>query len=380
MLRKLYWFLKRGFYYQPLNKVIVSKANLLSNFQYLSRVNHKVKIAPVLKSNAYGHGIVGIARILDPLSCPFFCVDSIFEAYQLLRAKIKTPILIMGYIDPNNLRIKHLPFQYAISNLELAKALDSYQRGAKVHVFVDTGMNREGIRLDELENFLRKLLECKNLRIVGLMSHFASANRKENAQTTLQIKNFQKALKILKSLKINPPYKHISASVGLFTTKNDLCNVARVGKALYGIDPLDQYNPKLTPVLKFTSRLAQIKPLKKGSLVGYMGTYKAPKDMVMGILPLGYNDGMDRRLSNKGEVELRGTLCKIIGMISMNVTAIDLTDVKAPQVGDEVVIFSDQQMAPNSIINIAKLCGTTPYDIMVNLVTTTRRVVLDLVN
>ncbi len=361
--------------YHPLNRIEISKDRLVGNYEYLSSINKGIKITPVLKSNAYGHGITMIGKLVDKFDAPFLCVDSLYEAFQLHKAKIKTPILIMGYIDPRSLRVKKLPFSYSVWDLQTAGALDKYQKGCEVNIFVDTGMHREGVSIEELEDFILELKEFKNINIVGLMSHLASANDPKSPQNKEQERNFKKALEICSKNHLGLKYKHLSASAGLLTLPNTECNIARVGKALYGIDPIGDF-PKLQPVLKFTTHIVQIKKLKKGGKVGYDGTFTASKDMVIGILPLGYNDGLDRRLSNRGVVQVNGVECPIIGMISMNVATIDLTHAKGVGVGDEVVVYSDNPKDKNSIQNSAKLCNTTPYDIMVNLVDSTRREVV----
>lgn len=358
--------------YHPLNRIVISEKKLTDNYNYLSTINKKIKVVPVLKSNAYGHGILKVGKLVDKFNPPFLCVDSLYEAFQLHKEKVKTPILIMGYIDPRSLKVKKFPFSYAVWNRETAEALDKYQKGCEVHIFVDTGMHREGVNVDELEDFIFELKKLKNINVVGLMSHLASANNPKNLQNKEQVKNFKKALNICNKNHLGLKYKHLSASAGLLTLPNTDCNIARVGKALYGIDPLGDF-PKLKPVLKFTSHVVQIKKLKKGGRVGYDGTFSATNDMVIGILPLGYNDGLDRRLSSVGIVQVNGVECPIIGMISMNVATIDLTNAKDVKVGDEVVIYSDNPKDKNSISNSAKLCNTTPYDIMVNLVDSTRR-------
>src|SRR5581483_5638239 len=146
MLEPFSKFLKRKSY--PLNKIYLSQKNLFHNYKYLTSLDPKIQIAPVLKSNAYGHGIELMGQVLDRVGVPFLCVDSLFEAYQLKKVGVKTPILIMGYMDPQSLMIKHLPFSYAVYDLALAKAINDYQKGAEVHIFVDTGMHREGVGIE----------------------------------------------------------------------------------------------------------------------------------------------------------------------------------------------------------------------------------------
>ncbi|HBQ50661.1 TPA: hypothetical protein DD690_01620, partial [Candidatus Daviesbacteria bacterium] len=128
--------------YKTLNRIEISRKNLLENYRFLSAINRKIKIAPVLKSNGYGHGIIEVAQILDKVGAPFFCVDSLYEAYELYKAKIKTPVLIMGYTNPENLKIKKLLFSFAVFDLQTVEILNKYQPGCAVHIFVDTGMSR----------------------------------------------------------------------------------------------------------------------------------------------------------------------------------------------------------------------------------------------
>lgn len=365
--------------YEPLNKIEIIKENLLRNYQYISSLNHNISISPVLKSNAYGHGLIQIATILDSLNCPFFCVDSLYEAYALLKAEVKTRILVMGYIDPNNLSFKKLPFSYVIWDLDQALKIAKYQRGAGIHIFVDTGMNREGVKLDDLEELLLALKKIKGINIEGLMSHLAVYSKKSSAYTKnesypkFQLQNYQKALKICKKIGINPKWKHLAASGGLLNKYTKKTNMSRCGISLYGIDREDRSNGKLKPILSLKTKIIQIKDIKKGDKVGYDSTFQAKKDMTIGVLPLGYNDGIDRRLSNKGCVLVGGSKCPIIGRISMNITTIDLTGIKRFFLGQEALVFSSNPKDPNSIQNAAKICKTLPHDLLVHINPTFRR-------
>ncbi|MBI2334704.1 alanine racemase [Candidatus Daviesbacteria bacterium] len=345
MINPLGFFKKE---YQALNRIEISRKSLLQNYKFLSVVNRKIKIAPVLKSNGYGHGILEVAGILDEVGTPFFCVDSLYEAYELFKAEIKTPVLIMGYTNPANLKIKKLPFSFAVFDLDTARVLSKFQPQAGVHIFVDTGMSREGITLEDLPDFL-KTLKKLNVKVEGLMSHLAGG------MNNLQIQRFHQAQKLVKKFGFNPKWIHPGAING---------NMARVGLKLY----------LQKPVLKFISHLAQVKKIKKGDKVGYDRTYKAKKDTIIGIIPAGYYDGVDWGLSNKGFVKIKNIFCPIIGRVSMNMTTVDLSNINA-KVGDEVVIYSDNPRDKNSIENAAKICQKIPYEILVHLAQSTKRVI-----
>lgn len=357
--------------YQTLNLIQISKQRLIVNYKQLASLDKGIQIAPVLKSNAYGHGIIEIAKVLDEVNAPFFCVDSLYEAYKLQKISVKTPILIMGYTDPENFKVKKLPFSYTVFDLELTKILDKYQPGCKVHIFVDTGMNREGIPLDELPNFLTEIKKLHNLKIEGLMSHLASADNKVDPLNKIQINNFKKALQVCKKHGINPRWIHLFNSDGLLNLPG-VGNLTRSGLALYGISS----NTNLKPILTLKTRIIQIKRIKTGDRIGYNCTFIAKHNMTIGILPLGYYDGVDRKLSNKGIVQIMGIDCPILGKVSMNITTIDITHLKNPQIGEEVIVYSNNSSDKNSIENIAKTCNKIPYEILVNLAESTRRVVI----
>ncbi len=363
--------------YKTLNRIEVLKDNLIYNYDYLSSLSKKVKIAPVLKSNGYGHGIINIARILEEKNPPFFCVDSLYEGYELLKAHIKTPILITGYTNPQNLKLKKLPFSYSLYTLDLAQIINKYQPQSAVHIFIDTGMRREGVVVEELPKFLEDLKKLTNLKIEGVMTHLASTNGKSDKIFQNQINNFKKALSILNQYKIKPKWIHIAASGGLINNEareiiSNLSNLSRAGLALYGLEN----DKNLKPTLKLTTTLGQIKQIKKGEKIGYDGTYTARQDMLVGILPIGYNDGIDRRLSNIGYVSMDGTFCKILGRVSMNITAIDLSSVKNPKIGQEVLVYSEKKDDKNSIYFASKLCKTIPYDLLIHLSESTKRIII----
>lgn len=362
--------------YHALNRIEISSSSLLYNYNYLTK-KYGRKIFPVLKSNAYGHGIVNVAKVLDQINAPFLCVDSIYEAYQLTQAEISSPILIMGYVHPDSISVKKLPFSYAVYGYEMLDAISKYQSHAGIHIFVDTGMHREGIPLKDLAMFVKKCKEL-HLKIEGLMSHLAMADKPNNKDTRNQVDNFEKAKKILEMENVFPKWLHMGASSRVLNTESypsQADNSARTGIALYGIDP-ENKNKDLKPTLTLLSTIVQIKNLIKGEKVGYDFTYSAIGNQKIAIIPIGYNDGVNRRLSNKGAVLVKDVFCPILGRVSMNLSVIDVSKVKNVVIGDEVVIYSNNPNHTNSIYNSAIMCDTIPYELLVYLHTSTKRVTL----
>lgn len=375
MLLHLRSLLGRTYYH--LNTVEISALRLRDNYTYLSSLEAGLSIAPVLKSNAYGHGLVEVARILDSLHPPFFCVDSLFEAYTLKKAGIRTPILIMGYVHPESLRVKKLPFSFAVFTTETLVAVKKYQPHAPIHIFVDTGMHREGVPFEELAQFI-ELAKNYGLRIEGLMTHLGMADEPSNTHTRDQIDQFTQARQVITDHHVSLRWIHAGASLAILHTKAfgpALGNVGRAGISLYGIDP-EGRNHTLLPVLGLYSTIVQIKELRKRESVGYDFTFTAKHAMKIALLPIGYHDGVDRRLSNKGSVLVRSVPCPIIGKVSMNMTVIDVSRVSGVQVHDRVTVYSPEPARQNSILQVSKTCRTLPYELLVHLTPFTKRVVL----
>ncbi len=365
--------------YHHLNKVLISADRIKANHQAFVEYHPDKKVCHVLKSNAYGHGLKTVAELFDSFGSPFLVVDSLFEAYELQKLKVKTPILILGYTHPDNFKVKKLPFHFAVFDLDVAKILNEFQPGCSIHLFVDTGMSREGIPISEFPRFVKNVKKLNNLKIVGLTSHFADAdNPRSSTFTDQQMAKYYEALEILKKEAIEPEWKHISASAGSIKIDDPTFNMVRVGLAGYGITPLEQGDPffkkvPLQPALRFISTLSQIKIIQPGTQVGYGLTFTAEQEMTLGLLPAGYYEGVDRRLSNKGFVKLKGVFCPIVGRVSMNMTVIDISQVKKPQVGDEVEIYSHETSDQNSFLEAAKLAETIPYELLVHLAESVRR-------
>lgn len=365
--------------YYHLNTIYISRKNLVHNHQALQQLQPQAKICPVLKSNAYGHGLTTVAPMFDKLDCPYLIVDSLYEAYELYKLKVKTPILILGYTSPKNYSVKKLPFHFTVFDLKTAQMLNKYQPGCSVHIFVDTGMHREGVSLEKLPQFVKEVKKLDNINITGLCSHLADAdNPRSQKHTNFQVEQFHTALEILQTNDINPQWKHISASAGVFKIEDPIFTMIRAGLASYGIHPLGLQDEKFStttfrPILEFCTTIAQIKKIKKGGKVGYNCTFTAKKDMTVAVLPAGYNDGIDRQLSNKGLVKIGKHFCPILGRVSMNITSVDITSLSNAKVGDKVIIFSQNNDDKNSITNSAKMAHTIPYELLVHFPESTKR-------
>lgn len=374
MLKKLF---SRS--YQVLNLIEIKKSALISNYRFFQKLYPPTKIAPVLKSNAYGHGLKLVAKFVDQeINPPFICLDSLYEAYELEGVKIKTPILIMGYTFPKNLKtFRKLRFVFPVYDLETAETINKHQPQAEIHFKIDTGMNRLGIQPKQVRNFIEKIKKLKNLKAGGIYSHLANPENKQF--TRKQIKTFKEVINIFKQEGFFFQWRHISATGGSLEIKDPEFNLARIGLGFYGLSPFKKktkLDKALKPALKLSSHIVQIKTIGAGERVSYGNGFKTKEKTKIGILPLGYYDGLDRKLSNKGLVFVKNKKCPIIGKICMNLTVINLNGPAQIRVGEKVIIHDDKTSSVNSIKNSAEICQTIPYTLLASLSETTRRILI----
>ncbi len=357
--------------------IYIDKKAILDNLSTYRQAYPELEFAPVLKSNAYGHGLVPVARILDSQKLPFLIVDSYYEARLLRDNNIKSPILIIGYVEPNiilNSRLSKISF--CITSLEQLQQLAGSQRKLNLHLKIDTGMHRQGVLISKLEQVIQILKDNSNLTLEGIASHLADADNTASQSVKKQLKSWERVQESLIQEFPNITYNHISATAGVLHTKsNNTHNLARLGLGLYGISIIDNPKIKLKLALSMQTIISGVKSIKKGDPVGYNNTFIAPKDMLIATIPAGYAEGVDRRLSNIGQVEVNGILCPIIGRVSMNITTIDVSSVPQVKLGDIVTIISNDNSSPISVSNIAKICQTIPYEILVHIPAYLRRIV-----
>ncbi|MEK9159096.1 MAG: alanine racemase [Patescibacteria group bacterium] len=359
--------------YRNLNTLHVFKAALKHNLHTYQKVCPDQAVCPVLKSNAYGHGLTLVAEALDDEDVPFFIVDSLYEAYELKKARIKTPILIIGCTHPDNThasalkKFRRLPFHFSVFNKEGAEVYAKL--GVPVHLKIETGFSRMGFSVEELRECLPTFKKAK-LNIEGIYTHFSDADNPQNHKTEEQMARFQAAVELLREAGIKPKWIHCGNSAGAPKINNSGTNMMRLGISLYGIPVLEPTDPfyieGLKPALELESTLVSIKTLKRGETVSYNGTYTAEKDLTIGVVPVGYYEALPRSLSNKGFLEVNGVQCPILGRVCMNMCMIDVSHAKA-QLYDRVVVYSRHANQKNSVLNQSATAGTIPYELLVHI-------------
>ncbi len=366
--------------FKALNHIELSGPRLINNFTLIKSQQPKLQIIPVLKSNAYGHGIIQIGRLLNLVKCKMIAVDGYFEALEL--SKISNhKILIMGYIDKANFRILKLKkYSFVIQSADDLIALGRLNKKVNIHLELNTGMNRLGLQPDELNHYLKTLQRFPKIKLEGVMTQLADADNINNTFTKKQLKSFDEAVEYILNKGLKLKYIHIAQTAGSVKVESKYANAIRIGIGLYGINPLAPSDnhfkdlEKLMPILELKSKIIKVQQLKEGDKVSYGGTFTADKPMRIGILPLGYYEGIPRELSNCGVVTHNNMALQIVGRVCMNHTIVNLGDSKI-KAGDEIVVISADPSAPNSIANIAKNNKLFSYSLLTGISNTIQRII-----
>ncbi len=372
-LRRVYGSMVR---HHPLVEVRIFRDNILHNLHEYQQAAPHSAIAPVLKSNAYGHGLTEVAHILEREQVPFIVVDALFEARIIRSEGVRTPLLVIGYTPDENVRLLPRTTAITVGTLTQLQSLAALGRRLTIHVKIDTGMHRQGLMRGEVEEAIEILSHSPHLILQGICSHFADADSDDSAFTEKQIVVWNDSVRRFKARFPELEYTHIAATAGIRYGKEIDANVGRLGKGLYGVNPYPKWHRDLKPVLEMKAVISALRRLPKGERIGYSGTYTTKKESCIATVPVGYYEGVDRRLSNKGFYLVRGIPCPIVGRVSMNISSIDVSAVPDVAIGDEVIVVSADSKAPNSVENIARLCDTITYDIVVRIPAHLSRVVV----
>jgi alanine racemase len=367
----------------------IDKRAIKHNYEvFRGIVGKKVKMLGVVKSNAYGHNLIEFSKELEKLGVDFLGVDSAVEGLALRREGMKTPILVLGYTLPEMFQeLAQKDISITVSNFEafdeLKKINKTLNRQVKIHVKVDTGMSRHGFTETEIKKVLAEITKNKNLEVEGLFTHFAMAkNPSFPAYTKSQIEKFNIWREAFAKAGLKP-ICHAGATAGTLLYKEAHFDMVRIGISLYGIWPskeaqaLYEGKIKLQPVLTWKTIIAEVKKMPKGTKIGYDCSETLEKDSVIAVLPIGYWHGLPRALSSIGHVLVGGVRCKILGRVCMDIIMIDVTGVKNPKVGDEVIIIGCDGKNEITVDQIATLLDCSSYELVTRINPLIKRIYLD---
>jgi len=375
-------------YGTPLAHIELSKNNLIFNIKQFKKFAKKgTKFAVVVKGNAYGHGQNEIVKILEPYA-DYFQVDGIEELEQLRKVSRKKT-LVLGYIQNSDITkavklgciLSAFSLEQLLSISAIAKHLIKVQ---EIHLPVDAYLGREGFLLKDLPKVFQEIKKHKFIKLAGIYAHFANIEDTTNfVHARKQIKEYQKAITLASKFGFKNLLTHISATSGIlaYEKKKGIHPIVRLGIGVYGMWPSEALRKKYTnrlelrPVLTWKTKIAQIKILPKGNTIGYGLTYKTTKTTKVALIPQGYSDGVDRHLSNKGTVLIRGTKCPILGRVMMNMFSVDVSHLPKVKIEDEVVILGKQGGREISAEEIAKTLDTINYEITTRISSLLPRIV-----
>jgi alanine racemase len=347
--------------------------------------NPKRAILAVIKSNAYGHGIVPVARALSRARADWFGVTCSAEGAELRESGIREPILILtGFWAGEEQRILDHRLTPAIMRPEQLRMLDraagrsqkARRKPIDFHLKIDSGMNRLGIAPREIPAFARALEDCPNLRLAGTFTHLASSEVFTTQQSIEQESAFEAALACMRSLGLDPGIVHMANSAAIVSRPSTWRDMVRPGAVLYGYHQFfepSELNPEMEtklpirPVLSFRARIISLRDLPPGSRVGYNARWTAQEPSRVAVLAAGYADGLVRVLSNKGRVIVRGQFAPIIGTVSMDLTAADVTGISGVQVGDIATIYGADRGTTQSVPDVARIANTASAELLCGL-------------
>ncbi len=352
-----------------LSQARINLDHLAHNLSLLSSLAGGRPLWPAIKANAYGHGAALIARAIVALGHDTLCVAHVGEAAELRDGGIDARLLVMSATLPEHAEeLVAYGCEVALCTVEMADALAAAaQRSGRrvaVHVKVDTGMGRNGVQPDAASAFLAHCRGLAALEVRGLMSHFARADEADKAPSFEQLARFQALAE-----KEQVPVLHMANSAAIFDLPDAGFDAVRPGISIYGLAPSSTIaNPRvaeLKPVLEWTTRVTYLKEVPEGTGLSYGHGYRTARPSLIATVPVGYGDGLSRRLSNRCELLLQGVRCPQVGRITMDQSLVDVTDLKDPvRIGDEAVIIGRQGDAEITADELASKLDTINYEIV----------------
>lgn len=350
---------------------------LRNNVREIKRVSEGKEIIATIKADGYGHGAIDIYKSMMDEGINRFAVAIVTEAVELRKAGVKIPVIILGYTPKEYYdEVIDLDLEQTIYDYEDAKILSDMaikkNNIAKIHIAVDTGMGRIGfLTTREQAREVHRITKLKGVRIVGIFTHFATADEKDKTYTNFQIERFNIFNKYLEELDVIIPFKHVSNSAAIIDLPDLPYDGVRAGIMLYGYYPskyVNKDNVNLIPVMSLKCKIVHLKKIQEGDYLSYGRLYKAPSERIIGTLPIGYADGISRALTGKAKVIVNGKVIPVVGRICMDQCMIDVTDVPGVKIGDEVILIGKDNIG-NVITadDIAEAVGTVNYEVICDI-------------
>jgi alanine racemase len=349
----------------------IDLAALEHNYRQLRRLSDpQVKMLAVVKADAYGHGLLPVARKLAAAGVDYLGVGSLDEGLRLRQGEIDLPVLLLlGILPEEAARAVAADLEVALFSPEVAQALaaaaGNQGKKAKVHVKVDTGMGRLGLLPQEVLPFLAAVKKMRHLKVMGLISHLAVADQEDKTYTLKQLQEFTSLLAAARQAGWKLPLSHIANSAALWELPEGHLGLVRPGLMLYGSPPAPQRPPPvdLQPVMSCAARVLQVKRLPPGSSISYGCTYTTPDWSDIAVLPVGYCNGYSRLFSNRGEVLIHGRRAPIRGRVCMNLTMVEVTGIPMVREGDRAVLLGRDQGEVLRAEELADWAQTISYEI-----------------
>ncbi len=377
-----------------LNWVEVDARALRGNVaEFRRRLGAGPLLGAVVKSNAYGHGLIETAAVVRAAGADWLCVNNLDEAVRLREAGHDAPVLVMGYIplaDLGEVVARDLrPVVYNLATVEeLERSAASQKRRVRVHLKAETGTNRQGVLEADVPAFVRRIRASEWLELEGLTTHFANIeDTTDHSFAEEQIAAFHRIERLVAEAGRPAPIRHSACSAATLLFNRTHLDLARIGISLYGLWPsretyvscLERGKPSLdlTPVLTWKTRIAQVKDVPEGGYVGYGCAWRATRRTRIAVLPFGYYEGYDRRLSGVAHVLVHGKRAPVRGRVCMNMCMVDVTDIPDAAVEDEVVLLGRQGPERISAEQVASWCGTISYEVVSRIHPSLPRVVRD---
>jgi len=348
---------------------VVSRGRLRANLAAVKARASPARVMAILKANAYGHGLEAVARCLAP-QADSFGVALVEEGIALRRLGVENPILVMGGIWTRQipLFLEHR-LSFTVPSLarlrDIEEAAAAQRTRAKVHLKIDTGMERIGVHHYSAERLLEAAARSPHCDVEGIYTHFANADAEDLSHARLQLERFLEVLRFYECRGLPAPVRHVANSAALLRMPDALLDMVRIGILLYGVYPFPgaPRTVEVTPALSWRSRVVYFKVVEAGSPVSYGSTWRSDHRVRLVTVPVGYGDGYFRSMSNRAEVVLRGERRAVVGRICMDQVMVNIEWGEAWN-GDEVVLIGEQGDARVTVEELAEWAGTIPYEIL----------------